>query len=345
MFKSIQSVIRWGALGVILLVLVAVMVSYSVRFTEQAVVATFGRATPDSVVNDAGIKLKWPYPVQTVTKYDTRTRVLETQLEAQQTADDRQIIVEAFLFWRVNEPLSFYQRFSNAGRRASDHYTSAERVLNQRLRSALSEIGNFGLDELFTADAADSRMDELEQEVLAALAGGEEGERLADYGVEAAFVGISQIKLSAETTAPIVNRMIENRDRIAKEIEAEGNADAAAIRAKAESDAQRILAFTEQRAQQIRAQGDKEATEYISQMNELPELAMFLTEINLLREAYTQGMTVVVPSSLPGLQTFQPDFLNGLAPGEIPTSFVVRGGEPAERAAARNGEISPEVAR
>ncbi len=40
--------------------------------------------------------LQRPYLIQSVTKYDTRLRILQARSETQQTADDRQIIVEAF---------------------------------------------------------------------------------------------------------------------------------------------------------------------------------------------------------------------------------------------------------
>ena len=84
--------------GLIVLGFVLFMVTFSVRFTEAAVVTTFGKASETSVVNqdgdEAGLYFKWPYPVQSVTKYDRRVRILESRSETQLTADDRPIIVD-----------------------------------------------------------------------------------------------------------------------------------------------------------------------------------------------------------------------------------------------------------
>ena len=54
-------------------------------------------------------------PLIEVKVYDTRARLLQLPGETQQTADDRQIVLEAFVTWSVADPLVFYQRFGGAG--------------------------------------------------------------------------------------------------------------------------------------------------------------------------------------------------------------------------------------
>lgn len=331
---------------VFLLAMLSFTVTYSVRFTEAAVVTTFGKASPESTITEPGLRFKWPYPVQAVTTYDTRTRLLQTRAEAQQTADDRQIIVEAFLTWRVADPLKFFERFSNAGGRSEDHFDAAENTLKSLLAGAMSETGKFALSELFTP-TGESKLPELENRILASLTQPDErGNSLADYGIEASAVGIHRVRLAEATTRAVNERIAANRDRLAKQIEAAGDAEAQAIRARAEAGRDRILAFATLRATEIEAEGNRAASQYQAQMSEYPELAVFLKNLDLIRKAFSQRTTVVLSTDSPGMSLIDPKKLERNGAGEIPSSGLpeswndVGGGE-ATGGAPLGGEGTP----
>lgn len=303
-----------------LLALLSFTVTYSVRFTEAAVVTTFGRASEESTIREPGLRLKWPYPIQSVTTYDTRTRLLQNRAEAQQTKDDKQIIVEAFLTWRVSDPLKFFERFSNSGGRAEDHFAAAEGTLKSLLAGAMSETGNYALSDLFTP-TGDSKLPELENRILTALQGrGGAGPSISDYGIEATSVGIHRVRLAEATTQAVNDRIAANRDRKAKEIESAGDAEAVTIRAKANEDRERILAFAQRRANEIRAEGDTAASRFQAQMNEYPDLAVFLKNLDLVRKAFSDRTTVILSTDSPGLKLFDLRGVGLLKPGEIPPS-------------------------
>ncbi|MBK7405457.1 MAG: hypothetical protein IPJ41_12700 [Phycisphaerales bacterium] len=305
---------------VFLFALLSFTVTYSVRFTEAAVVTTFGSASEESTIKEPGLYFKLPYPIQSVTTYDTRTRLLQNRAEAQQTKDDKQIIVEAFLTWRVANPLKFYERFSNAGGRAEDHFAAAEGTLKSLLAGAMSETGNYALSDLFTP-TGDSKLPELEGRILAALRGdGAKGSSIADYGIEAMAVGIHRVRLAEATTQAVNDRIAANRDRKAKEIESAGDAEAEAIKAKAEQDRKKILAFAQRRAAEIKAEGDTAASKFLSQMNEYPDLAVFLKNLDLVRQAFSDRTTVILSTDSPGLKLLDLRGVSVLKPGEIPPS-------------------------
>ncbi|HHN79153.1 MAG TPA: hypothetical protein ENK11_10855, partial [Phycisphaerales bacterium] len=280
----------------------------------------------NAVVSTPGLKFKWPYPIQSVTKYDTQVRVLQTQSQTQQTADDAQIIVEAFAAWRVSDPLAFFQRFSNAGGRAEDHFAQAEDILRTSLRSALGETSKYRLDELFNADLSENKLGELEGRIHDLLThGGNKGDQqqggLSEYGIEVALVGINRVLLPEDTTKEVIKRMGANRDRLAQELESQGAARATAIRAKAEADARKIRAFAERRAAEIRAKGEAEASVYLKQQSSNPELAVFLQNVEMMRKAMAKRFTLVLSASDFGMGLFSPSALEGLAPGEFPTKL------------------------
>lgn len=295
------------------------MITYTVRFTESAVVTTFGQAAEQNVVTEPGVNLRWPYPVQRVTKYDTRSRFLQTRGETHQTADDRQIIVEAFLTWRVSDPLKFYRRFSNAGVGARDHYRAARNALEPLLRSAMSEVSRYRLDELFTDSEEGSKLGELEQRIereLVRAEADEEVSRLSDYGVELTTLGINRIVLPEETTGEVFARMKATRERLAAEARSRGEIEAKTIKDNAESAAARIRAFAENRAEQIRVQGDTEASQWYEVLGQEPELAVFLEELEFMKRLYGRRATLLLPAEGPGLGLFDPQALKKQAQGQ-----------------------------
>lgn len=336
--------------GLIVLGFVLFMVTYSVRFTEAAVVTTFGKASENAVKNrdgdEAGLYFKWPYPVQSVTKYDRRVRLLESRVETQLTADNRPIIIEAFLTWRVTDPLVFYQRFSNDGPESRDHYNAAEASLNQLLRSAMAEVSRFRLSDIFSPTPGGSRLAELELAVLERIRRGESSEsgqgRMGDYGVEVELVGVRRIVLPEETTRDVYDRMKATRDKLAAEARAQGDAIAGTIRNEAQSQADRILAFARRLAAEIRNQGDLEAARWLEQLDEAPELAVFLQNVELIREGFGKQVTLVVPTSFPGMQLLDLRNLMDAATGRLPgITGEPSSPAPAQPAAPRRSEGLP----
>ncbi|MEZ6241791.1 MAG: SPFH domain-containing protein [Phycisphaerales bacterium] len=311
------------------LAILSFTITYTVRFNETAVVTTFGKAGEHSIKNEPGLYFKWFYPIQRVTKYDKRLRVVETRSETQLTRDEFQIIVESFITYRVTDPLVFYQRFGNAGERAEDHYARAEDIIRDRLRSALGEVSKFSMGELFTPERGASRLPALEDQILAQVSG--DG-GLSEYGITALNVGISRVRLPETTTDAVIKRMGANRDKLSKELEAEGQAQVRNIVSKAESDADRIREFTNRRAQEIIARGDIEAVPYLQAQSANQELAVFLQQIQLLREAMAKRMTLILSTDDFGINIFSPGVMQDLSSGRLPTDLdaAMRLGQPTQ---------------
>lgn len=316
----------------VLVALVSRMVTYSLRFTEVAVVTTFGEAGENSTITEPGLHFKAPYPIQAVTRYDTRVRFMQTRSETQQTADDRQIVVESFALWRVRDPLAFFQRFSNAGEREADHYRRAEEILKSALRSALSETSRYRMEDLFTSQG-NSKLPELEARVLAAMtgsvAGQTIGQSLETAGITVEAIGINRVVLPEETTTAVFDRMAADRDRLVKEIESQGTSSADAIRSSADAKAETIRAFAYAKAEEIRTQGDIEASKYLELMNVNPDLAIFLRNIEFISTVLSKRITLVLPTNLPGIGLFSPDALDKTPSGSIPSSGFRREPGPA----------------
>lgn len=284
-----------------------------IRFTEVGVKTQLGEAKEGAILNEPGLKWKLPYPIEQITKYDKRIRLIEAQSETQQTADDFQIVVQAYLSYRVSDPLEFFRSFSNEGSRSEDHFRGAENnVMRDLLRSALGETSKFRMEELFAVGDGVSQIGILEKRVMEQLQsrqGGDSNKALADYGIEVVSVGIDRIILPEETTDSVIKRMGAVRDRLAERFESEGRSQAQAIEAEASANADKILAFARRRADEILARGEAEAAPYLAEQNINPELAVFIQNISLMKEAMAKKFTLIFSTSDFGMQLFDPDII------------------------------------
>jgi modulator of FtsH protease HflC len=300
----------------VVFVVLAFMTTYTVKFTETAVVTTFGNAGQDSVITEPGLRFKIPY-VQTVTKYDRRAKFLENRMETQQTADQRQVVVTTYMTWRVADPLKFFQKFGGSGDREADHYKAAEGTLHSQLRAAMSALSRYRLDELLgTKESKLARLEKDMMDTLMRTDGGNGTAALSDYGIEPVTVAISAISFPQATSKAVFERMIASRTTVANEAIAQGSSRAETIRKRAEADAQRITAFAERLAGDIRSKGVAEAAQYTRQMASQPQLAVFLKQMEFLREAYAKQATLVFSTGMPGLDIFRPDFITRLGNGK-----------------------------
>ena len=304
---------------VFLLMLLGYTATYSVRFTESGVLTTFGRATDEDIKKEAGLYFKWPYPIQSVTKYDTRVRVAQVRLEQQQTADNQAITVESFATWRVADPLRFFQRLSNTGARSADHFEKAKELIEANLRASSAMVSRYKMGDLFNPTPGGSKLPDLETSMLKALqAKDQSGSSLGDYGVEVTYVGVSRIVLPESVTTAVFEAMKQRRLTLAKETESRGEAEAATIRLDGVTQASRIRTFADARAKELMTQGDLESAPFLRKMGEHPDLAVFLENMSFVRSAMAKRATLVLSSSMPGMSVFFPDALSSVKPGEFP---------------------------
>ncbi len=304
---------------IVVALVLAFMVTYVVRFNEAAVVTLFGRADENSVIREPGLKFKLPYPFQRVVTYDTRVRYIEAARETQQTADKSQLLVSSFVTWKVSDPLKFFRRFGGGtDTGARNHYERAEELLRAKLRNAMGAVSQFRTDELLNPSGEITKIAALEAAMLGALKG--EGDAsLSDLGIEPVRVGIAGIGLPADTTRAVFEHMRASRSSIANQAKDRGVSEANTMRSVAEADAAKITAFASALAESIKSQGDNEAAQYIAQMKEDPQLAVFIQQMSFMKEAFgSTRTTLVLPTSLPGFEFFSPDAVNKLKTGRPP---------------------------
>jgi membrane protease subunit HflC len=257
--------------GLLLLVLLVLnSTTYTVRFHEVAVKTTFGKE--ETVQEEPGVHFRYPLFIDRVSTYDKRIQLVETPLVEAPTADGQSVVVRAFLMWRVDPDnvLRFAQSYP-------ENLADADRPLRDHLQTAVrGGLGRYAFDELI---GADSRLPQAEQDILAQLG------TLSDMGVEPVTVGVSQVVLPAKTTKAVLKRMEATRSRLAEAERTKGNSDAVGIRSEAKTTVEKFQAFANQRAEEIRGLGEGMAAKFLAQMSEDEELAIFMMNVETLKDA------------------------------------------------------------
>ena len=267
---------------VLVLILVTYAITYQVRFSEAVVKVRFGK--PKDVVTNPGLKLKWPYPIETVKNYDIRLRVLDTPETEIKTVDAQNVIVGCFAIWHIEDPLLFFIS------------VPVERTAEDKLRDRINEsrakvIGQHGWSDFVNLDnklIADSYA-RIEQEILQDCADG----ILRDYGVKVERVGIRRISLPEEATASVQKSMQQERNRMAARYREEGESLKEAIIARADSQSKQILAFAERKAKEIEAAGVKASQRVFEQIaEEDTEFFIWLRWLEALEAALKTRTTI-----------------------------------------------------
>ena len=192
-------------------IIVAGMVSlftFTVNATECVVVTQWGR--PVRTIEDPGLKVKWPPPVQKVNRFDQRLQMLESRLVEFLTKDKKNVVVKFFVVWRIEEPKHFFLSVSDVG--------TAEQKLDDILISkGGAAVGDYEFDELISTEKK-VRIGDLEQRIEIDL----EAQTLRDYGIRIDTVGISRLALPESNAYSVYNRMKAERKAIANKYRAEG---------------------------------------------------------------------------------------------------------------------------
>jgi len=260
-------------------------VTFTVRTNEAVVVTTFGKADAGGAYGGdgkgEGLHFKWPWPIQDVRRFDTRIQTHEAQLEQVQTADAKQVVVGVYVAWRIKEPLAFIEKVGTTKK--------GDEQLDARLRDAKSELSRFRFDELTHPDPAQNRLEAAEQAMLDRL---RKDVQEQGYGIEIDSVGVRRLILP--DPKPVFEQMRNTRQKIAQQARSEGQAQASDIRTRAQTGESIILAFAERRAAAIRAEGEAEAAKYYDTFRQNEDLAIFLRQIETLRETLKQNSTFVL---------------------------------------------------
>ena len=134
----------FGILGIVVVfaAIIALLNSFFiVDQRQQSLVLQVGRAVEaynEPGADEAGLKFKIPF-VQSVVTYDKRNLGLDVPDIEVFASNQEQLIVDAFVRWRIDEPLAFYQRLGTQREAQNQLLRFTDTAIRNALGSQLPE--------------------------------------------------------------------------------------------------------------------------------------------------------------------------------------------------------------
>ena len=251
---------------------------------QQALGVALG--DPVRVINapgrsEAGLHLKVPF-FQQVFKFDRRNIALEADKEEIITAGQERLVVDAFIRYRISDPLQFY-------RTLRDETTAAdriERLVNSSLRQVLGAAS--------ATDIISGRRAQLMQQAKLDVARRAKASRL---GIEVIDLRIRRADLPTSNREAVFRRMSTSRQQVAAQLRAQGEQRKREIIAEADKEVAITLATAREQQGQIMGEGDALRTRiFANSFGKDPSFAAFFRSMQAYEQSLGDGQTTMVLS-------------------------------------------------
>lgn len=273
----------FGIIGIVIVfgAIIALLNSFFiVDQRQQSLVLQVGRAVEaynEPGADEAGLKFKIPF-IQSVVTYDKRNLGLDVPDIEVFASNQEQLIVDAFVRWRISEPLQFYQRLGTQ-REAQNQLL---RFTDTAIRNALGTQ----LPEQIISGQRSELMDQIRDSLSDAIAG---------RGIDIIDVRIKRVDLPLDVSQQVFRRMAETRNQQAEQIRAQGDERAKLVRALADRKRTVLLAEANCRSEEIRGRGDARRNAIYAEAYENDEeFFRFQRALIACEEAFKSGTQFVV---------------------------------------------------
>ena len=228
--------------AIVVLLVVALSSIFVVDEREKALVLRFGQIK--QVVTEPGIGFKLPL-LDEVQRYEDRILSLETELIEVTPADDRRLVIDAFVLYRIADIEQYRQAIGVGGERQAINDLSG--IMESQIRQVLGSQG-------VTSNTILSP----ERTVLMDRIRDQSDARANALGLEVVDVRLRQTNLPEQNFDATLQRMIAERDREATDERARGQEAAQRVRALADRTYEEILSEARRDARIIEGEADAE---------------------------------------------------------------------------------------
>jgi len=265
------------------LILLSVLMSTLFVVDQRQYAIVFALGEVKKVINEPGLHFKLPPPFQNVLFLDKRILTLDTP-EADRfiTAEKKNILVDAYVKWRITDPRLYFVSFTGEERRAQDR-------MSQIIKAALNEeITKRTVREVISGERG-KVMNAIQKKVT---------EEAKQIGVEIIDVRLKRVDYVEQINNSVYDRMKAERVRVANELRSTGAAESEKIRADADRQRTVILAEAYRDAEAIRGEGDAKATQvYSLAFGQNPEFYKFYRSLEAYRASFKNRSDMMVVDS------------------------------------------------
>jgi modulator of FtsH protease HflC len=268
---------------------------------ERVLVLQFGQIVQER--SEPGIGFRVPF-IQEVVRYDDRILALPTQPLEVTMIDDRRLVVDAFVRWRITD-LRVFRTATGAG-----GVETAQRRLDGIVNNAIQEALGAVPSTQVLSEERTALMNRIRDAAKA---------EAASLGVDVIDVRLTRTDQPEQNLEATFNRMRAEREREAADEIARGNEAAQRVRATADRTVVELTSDARRQSNVIRGEADAERNAiYADAFGRDPEFFAFTRSLTSYEAALQGGNSSIV---------MQPDsaFFEYLRSYDVPT-------EPAEPA-------------
>jgi membrane protease subunit HflC len=272
-------------IGAVIVALVVAMSVYTIDQRKAAIKFQLGEYKETQT--KPGLYFLVPL-LQNVRLFDTRIQTMEARdPERFLTAENRNVLVDSFVKWRIVDVRQFYVSVAQRG----DAILAAESRISQTVNDALrAEFAKKNVHDVVSGER-DKIMTDVAKKVDADV---------RRIGVQVVDVRLKRVDFVPEISSDVYRRMESERKRAANEERAKGQAEGERIKAEADRQRQVIVAEAYREAQKVKGEGDALASRiYAEAFQRNPEFYSFYRSMEAYRQALRSKSDVMVldPSS------------------------------------------------
>ena len=245
---------------------------------KYAIVFALGEVK--QVISEPGLHFKLPPPFQNVMYLDKRVLTIESP-EADRfiTAEKKNILVDAFVKWRIVDPRLYFVSFGGDEGRTRDRMGQIvkaalnDEITKRTVREVISGERGKVMDAILVKTIAEAKL----------------------IGIEIVDVRLKRVDYVDQINNSVYDRMKSERVRVANELRSTGSADSEKIRADADKQRTVILAEAYREAEKIRGEGDAKASlTYAKAFGQNPEFYKFYRSLEAYRATFKNHGDVMV---------------------------------------------------
>jgi modulator of FtsH protease HflC len=246
---------------------------------QTALVFSMGELT--HITQTPGLQVK--LPLASVNKIDRRIQILNSPKPLNiKTLDQKNMVVDSFIQWRIFDPKTFYLRFKG-------NAAGAEQLINTTVHDAMNPVLAQRNLKSIMVDEGNTISTDVRRAVYP---------KLIDMGVEVLSVQFKHIGFMPEAIDSVFERMKSQQASAVKSQHTQAELDSETIRLEAKGESDKIIAEAYQAAQVIKGEGDAQASKiYADTVGNNTEFYSFYRSLEAYRASFASKQDVLVLDS------------------------------------------------
>jgi membrane protease subunit HflC len=234
---------------------------------------------PPGGPDQPGLYMKAPF-AESLVVLDKRNQPIEAHQEEVISADQQRLVVDAFVRYRIADPLKFYRTLRSE--------TNAGGLIEPLINSSLRQV----LGAATASDIISGRRDALMAQTLADIRARAAKSR---FGIEVIDLRIKRADLPAANQEAVYARMKSNLQQQAAQIRAVGEQNRREVVADADKQVTITLATATEQAFTTRGAGDGESARiFAASFGKDPKFAAFFRSMQAYQGVFASGDTTMV---------------------------------------------------